>query len=82
MSQNRSNVDALVRLLREAPTERGTASIAEFLASCGVLVPAVLKDEEVGHWGGYNEHFDPSETDAVIAAHVREELERIAKGEP
>ena len=56
-------------------------SMAEFMASRGVLVPSALTDEELVSLGGpeHPEH----EPDCVgCAGERREKLERIAKGEP
>ena len=76
---NHRNVDALVRLLREAPSEpvRGTAAVAEYLAAQGVLVPSALTDDEADAdlWSVMGNSRDRT------AAATRAHLERLAKGE-
>jgi len=77
---NQRNVDALKTILdgEKVPIVLGTMAVeemAEYLASCGVLVPsAVTNEEAVEIKGWWEEKADEAGSD------LREELERIAKG--
>jgi hypothetical protein len=78
---NERNVAALEKVLDEIAdlagyVEEGPRTIAEHLASHGVLVPSALTDEEV--WAALAIHHEGVGNHAPT---VRSELERIAKGE-
>ena len=83
---NLLNVTELTRLLEAAPQDsdhvHSRAELqAHFLAARGVIVPAALTEEEAGKIGADAAGTIPPDR-SEIALCVRQDLERIAKGEP
>jgi hypothetical protein len=89
---NENNVKALARILVSLGETTGLymkgdaanwANLAAALAAQGVLVPTSLTDNETVRITGlgWPDHMDPMRFNPLVNRIVREEMERIAKGE-